>query len=411
MGSAARNLLGVLYGVMAALTNDDPVAVLDAIGGGLGFDAGTFWEVDRRGVLASRVTWSRDGHARSFAAATQKIVFACGDGIPGKVWASRKICWTADLAADPAAGRHAAAIADGLTQGLWFPVLSASEVLGVIELMRRAGDDFDPDLFDGLLTIGRAVGLYLGRVRAEREHINRELESRVDLATRALVESERQLRALADRIQTVREEERTDLAREIHDVLGQELTGLKLDAGWISRRLAERTEVSDPVVERTQAMIRNIDATIGAVRRISAALRPRVLDDLGLIAAAECFAREISERSSIAVVVTAPDELPLPAPLATAVYRILQELVTNAVRHADAHRIEIGIAVGDGAIELRVVDDGKGLVPASDRTEPSLGLIGIRERARTFGGALAIGSRAGGGTEATVRIPVDEARR
>jgi signal transduction histidine kinase len=195
-------------------------------------------------------------------------------------------------------------------------------------------------------------------------------------------------------------------------VLGQELTGLKLDAGWISRRLVERTEAGDAVVARTQTMIANIDRTIGAVRRISAALRPRVLDDLGLIAAAECFAREISERSSLSVAVTAPDELPLPAPLATAIYRILQELVTNAIRHAEARRIEIGIAVGDGVIELRVLDDGKGIVPCADRTTgPSLGLIGIRERARTFGGALAIGSPPGGGTEATVRIPLDETRR
>lgn len=393
MGSAARNLLKVQYEVMVALAHADPVGVLAAIGAGLGYDAATFWEVGPDASLAARATWARAEPELPSGARRSPLRFARGEGIPGRVWVSREPFCNED--------------------GLWFPVLSTSDVLGVIELARPTGDQPDVELCGGLLTIGRAVALYLRRVRAERdESLNRELESRVDLATRALVESERQLRALADRIQTIREEERADLAREIHDVLGQELTGLKLDAGWISRRLVERTEVGDPVVMRTQTMIANIDATIGAVRRISAALRPRVLDDLGLIAAAECLAREIAERSSIAVAVSAPDELPLPAPLATAVYRILQELVTNAVRHAEARRIEIGIAVGDGVIELRVLDDGKGFIPCADRVAtPSLGLIGIRERARTFGGALAIGSRVGGGTEATVRIPLDEARR
>jgi len=242
----------------------------------------------------------------------------------------------------------------------------------------------------------------------ERTESLRASEQRAERAARALARSEQQLRALADRLQAVREEERTELAREIHDVLGQELTGLKMDAAWMSRRLATRHEhelVAAGV--RLGSMRDRIDETIATVRRLATGLRPGVLDDLGLATAIEWQAHEFGSRAGLPIEIEIDDvDLHIDKVRATAVFRIFQELLTNVARHAGATQVQGRLALEDRNILLEVQDDGRGITESEVFGSRSLGLVGIRERVLAFGGEFRVVGSPGQGTRATVRIPV-----
>jgi PAS domain S-box-containing protein len=256
------------------------------------------------------------------------------------------------------------------------------------------------------------------RKRAEREleRLNTELETRVlertaqlEAHRERLAESERQLRALAGRLLSVREEERATLAREIHDVLGQELTGLKMDASWLVRRIDQPVTDTEPTRDRLRCMMNAIENLIGTVRRIATDLRPGVLDDLGLIAALEWYARDFGSRAGLAVTIKTPPQLTMDRDLATALFRITQELFTNVVRHAEATSIQLTLTPTCDALELGVRDDGIGVPAAAMSASGSLGLLGIRERALAFGGSFMLRPHDQRGTEAIVRIPVSSA--
>jgi PAS domain S-box-containing protein len=222
----------------------------------------------------------------------------------------------------------------------------------------------------------------------------------------ALARSEQQLRLLAAHVEKASEAERARLAREVHDVLGQELTGLKMDVAWVSRRMAQ-TEAHDVVEERLQSMLGRLDSMIGTVRRIATELRPGALDDLGLREAIEEHAREFQARSGIAVNV-APFERDLPVDRArsTALFRIFQELLTNAARHAAATRVRVALRIEGDTLVLSVEDDGVGITEAQATSPSSLGLLGIRERALVFGGECRVDGAPGRGTSVQVRIPL-----
>jgi PAS domain S-box-containing protein len=202
--------------------------------------------------------------------------------------------------------------------------------------------------------------------------------------------------ALTRRLQTVREEERARLARELHDQLGQALTGLKMDLGWLGRRGAP----SEKLAEMTE----RINETIETVRRLSTELRPGVLDDLGLAAALEWQAENFQQRSGIRCefVGKAPA---LDAERSTALFRIFQESLTNVARHAQAKRVTTCLSVADGEVMLEVADDGSGITPAAVTAPQSLGLLGMRERAAAVGGTVEIRGVHGKGTTVTVKIP------
>lgn len=209
-----------------------------------------------------------------------------------------------------------------------------------------------------------------------------------------------QLRALSDRIEAVREEERTNIAREIHDELGQALTALKLDIAWVTRR------TQGDVTAKLAEMSRATDEIIGAVRRIAAELRPGILDSIGLRAAIEWQADETSRRSNIPVHVTSNGgDLQLERSLATAVFRIFQEALTNVVRHAKATRIDVKLWLEHGNLRLDVADDGVGVPEIAPRNS-SLGLLGMRERARRVGGECTIRRREPQGTIVALSVPL-----
>ena len=218
-----------------------------------------------------------------------------------------------------------------------------------------------------------------------------------------------QLRTLAARLQSVREEERTRIAREIHDELGQALTGLKMDLSWMEKRVAPTSDVvlHGLLSPKMQAMTQLIDATIHTVRRIATELRPGVLDNLGLLAALEWQAQDFQNRADIPChLKTTLEEIDIAQEGATAVFRIFQEILTNVVRHAHATRVDVCIAKDDGNLIIEVRDDGRGISESETTVETSIGLLGMRERALLLGGEVTIEGAPQGGTTVTVRMPV-----
>ncbi|MFA6293426.1 MAG: sensor histidine kinase [Victivallales bacterium] len=219
-----------------------------------------------------------------------------------------------------------------------------------------------------------------------------------------------QLRALAARLQTVREEERTRVARDIHDVLAQELTRLKIDLVWLQGRLLKSGKAAAPeaLAVRVGEMTRMADAAIHCVQRIATGLRPAVLDSLGLSAAVEWQSRDFQDHSGIQCNANvSAEELPVESDVATAVFRILQESLTNVQRHANATRVDIVLREESGQLLLRVQDNGCG-IPATALGNPmSIGLTGMKERALLLGGHFEIWSRPESGTAVEVRLPLE----
>jgi signal transduction histidine kinase len=234
---------------------------------------------------------------------------------------------------------------------------------------------------------------------------NRELEEEACARQQAegeLRSSFEQLRALAARMQTAREEERARVAREIHDELGQALTAIKID---LTALLPNALADPGPNLQRQQTIFRLLDEAIHCIRRIATDLRPGVLDDLGLVAAIEWAVEEFQTRTGVESYVNLPDgDLALDAQSATALFRILQEALTNVARHARATRVTVRLAQEDGTLSLEVRDNGGGL-REEQLAGRSLGILGMRERAILLGGEFSIGSTLENGTTVTVRIP------
>lgn len=225
------------------------------------------------------------------------------------------------------------------------------------------------------------------------------------LASEQLRTSREQLRALASRLQKVREEERTEVAREIHDELGQALTGLKLDVAWMRSRLPRDHEMMAQCV----SVIQRIDQTLTAVRRIATSLRPSVLDQLGLAAALEWQGQEFRARTGIAVdMEVVADDSPIPEDLGSSAFRILQESLTNIARHANATHVKIRLEQTPSRLTLEITDDGIGASDTCLDGTKSLGVVGMRERALACGGEFSITGKPDQGT--TVRLVVPLAR-
>ncbi|HSN19279.1 MAG TPA: response regulator [Usitatibacter sp.] len=231
-----------------------------------------------------------------------------------------------------------------------------------------------------------------------------------ELAERALTEqrlrtSEENLRALAVHLQSVREEERIHIAREIHDELGQALTGLKYDIG----ALAKGYGADDPETfgQKTQAISQAIDRIINSVRRISSGLRPEVLDEIGLGAAIEWQAREFQRRTGVRCLVEMPPRFTDPdKERSTALFRIFQELLTNVARHANATRVDVKLEQADDeGLRLTVCDNGRGIRSDELESGRSLGFMGLRERVLAFGGTVDVKGEEGKGTTVSVTIP------
>jgi len=216
-----------------------------------------------------------------------------------------------------------------------------------------------------------------------------------------LRESENKLRRLAAHLISVREEERAHIAREIHDELGQVLTGLKMEVVWLAKRLREQE-----LIDKTDSMSKLIDSTVQTVRKIATGLRPEMLDDMGLIAAVGWQAKEFQKRTGIRCRVKLPPEVKLDIDVSTTMFRIFQEILTNVARHSRATRIDVELKVAADSVALDVADNGVGISGGDMRGKKSLGLLGMHERALLFGGDVRISGSAGHGTRVGVSIPL-----
>ncbi|MDN7426403.1 hypothetical protein CFB89_22310 [Burkholderia sp. AU16741] len=228
-------------------------------------------------------------------------------------------------------------------------------------------------------------------------------------AENALKQSREELRELSANLQNVREEEKTRIARELHDDLGQQLTALKMDLSVVEQQLRMPGRAQpDGLQTHLQGMRRLIDATVASVRRIAADLRPVMLDDLGLVPAIEWLANDFTNRYGIDVerhIETGG--LTFTSTGATTLFRIVQEALTNVARHADATRVTLRLDIEEGFCVLRVADNGRGASPGGPAHEDkSFGLIGIRERAHMLGGTVTIDTALARGFSITVAFPL-----
>jgi signal transduction histidine kinase len=248
------------------------------------------------------------------------------------------------------------------------------------------------------------------RAEGEARALNVELEQRVADRTGQLQAANEQLRALSARLQSVREEERTRLAREIHDVLGQALTGLKLNLDQLPKRIGNVNKSDDRLLQQSLTDMSELTgALIQSVRGIATELRPAALDDLGLPAAIELHATEFEQRSGVRCRVRCdPDTALIDRARATALFRIAQEALANVARHASARSAGVTLRAEGDAVLLEVRDDGVGIADDALRNPHSLGLLGMRERARLLGGGVEVWGVPLRGTTVRVRLPRHE---
>ena len=218
--------------------------------------------------------------------------------------------------------------------------------------------------------------------------------------------SHEELRSLSLHLEQVREKESKRIAGEIHDVLGQQLTTLKMDLSWLTERVLSGEKDTRKILEKINAMSDLIGQTIQAVQQISAELRPGMLDDLGLLPAIEWLSQDFQNRTKIKCSTHFNrEDLDLDPDLATAIFRISQEALTNIVRHADATRVQISLKTKDGALVLVIQDNGKGIRKEHIWDPSSLGIISMRERVRRFSGELIISGATHRGTTLKAIFP------
>lgn len=231
------------------------------------------------------------------------------------------------------------------------------------------------------------------RSRAEQLAREKEAELRV---------SQEQLRSLATSLDQAREQERAEVARWIHDELGQTLTAIALDASWL-RDTQTREEQPEERWVALEAMIKDAHRSVG---RLATELRPSILDDLGLPAAIEAHVEEFTRRTEIAADVAGLEILEaFRGEAATAVFRIVQESLTNVSRHAEATSVCVGVRREDDRIRVTVEDDGRGICEERTTLGGGLGILGMKERAAAHGGCVTVGDRSGRGTSVTLRLP------
>ena len=223
-------------------------------------------------------------------------------------------------------------------------------------------------------------------------------------ASEQLQGSYEEIRRLVSHLENVREEERINMSREIHDQLGQQMTVMKMDVSWLNKKLQGTDEVTR---QKMDELVTELDKTIKMVRKIAAELRPTLLDDMGLVAAIEWHLREFQSRSGIHALMTGgKDEPNLSSPVKTALFRIVQESLTNVIRHANAKNVVVSLANKKTSFELTIQDDGAGFDTEIATAKKTFGLLGMKERTLMMEGTYSITSSAGLGTTIIVSVPL-----
>ena len=323
-------------------------------------------------------------------------IWPLGHGIPGWVLKYKIPYGTSDAATDPVMD-HALVINRDVRSIICTPILdSAGEVLAYFDIRnKQEGEGFTISDQEMLMALAPSASIAIQNALAYQQRLKTVAE---------LKESSKQLQALAASIELAREEERTQISRELHDQLGQALTALKFDLSWLTDQLVKKDA---KLAQKTKTVTEQMDTMIKTVRRISTELRPGMLDDLGLAASIEWQARDFEKRTGIVCTVNVPGEdLELGRAQSLAIFRIFQEALTNVSRHAKAHHVEVELTATSDLLILHVHDDGRGIKHHEIAGLHSLGLLGMSERANRLGGNFEIRGVPGDGTNVIVTIPL-----
>jgi two-component system sensor histidine kinase UhpB len=222
-------------------------------------------------------------------------------------------------------------------------------------------------------------------------------------AEEEILEKNKQLRNLSSHLQNIREDERSHIAREIHDELGQQLTALKMDVDWVLHKL---NGIENPVESKLKGMLKMCDNVINTVRRISSELRPAIIDDLGLIAALEWKCTDFEEKTGISCkFITEVQERRFDNQFGINVYRILQETLTNVSRHAEATKVTVNLIETSDEMVMEIQDNGKGITDEFVNNGKTLGILGMKERTNLLGGNLSITGKKDQGTKTKLILP------
>ena len=338
-----------------------------------------------------------DGYQADIQISAQPGPYGCGMG--GRAYREARVFFSNDIATDPDIKPwRDQALKRGFRSGAAVPLKVAGKPIGIFMVYADQTGVIDKEELRLLETLGENLSFAIDSHQNELQRLRAET---------ALRESNKQLKSLNARLHSVQEEERARIAREIHDELGQLLTGLKMEFRGMEQELERLDEPClNPILDRAVSASEITDALAKSVQRIAAQLRPGILDRLGLVMALAHEADQFQQRTGILCHFQPPEpEPPLPAETATALFRICQEALTNVARHAKASEVGIEFQFPPGFLTVEIRDNGCGIQADDLAQDRSLGLLGMQERARQLGGSVAFQQSTAGGTVVTVRIP------